>query len=125
MLSCLPGRSAPLLRLAYRHTGQGLRRLLADLRINGVDFEAGEPDALLAFAEAIGAEPQVLSQNTIRRLKRYNRFRGEDFSRSFLSGRVVQFCSIVLSSRVAGATGIARSFGHSPRCRFVRAMRVL
>ncbi|RRH77398.1 TniQ family protein [Falsigemmobacter faecalis] len=83
-------------RLAYRHTGQGLRRLLADLRINGIDFEAGEPDAVLAFAEAIGAEPQVLSQNTIRRLKRYNRFRGEDFSRSFLSGRIVQLCSSCL-----------------------------
>lgn len=106
-------------RLAYLHTGQGLPRLLGDLRISQADFVAADPEAVQAFADAVGGDAGILAQSGIRLLHRYNVFRGEDFSRSFLPGRVVQFCPECLAEqggRENWSCLIAWSFASVPIC---------
>lgn len=106
-------------RLAYLHTGQGLARLLGDLRISQAEFVAAAPEAVQAFAEATGGDADILTQSSIRLLHRYNVFRGEDFSRSFLPGRVVQFCPECLAEqggRENWSCLIAWSFALVPVC---------
>ncbi|GGH63715.1 hypothetical protein GVY41_19550 [Frigidibacter albus] len=79
-------------RLAMVHTGQGAARLLTDLGIPPARFRSGDPEAVERLAGSAGENPSSLQAATIRTLKRYNTFRGDDFSRSVLSPRVRQFC---------------------------------
>lgn len=79
-------------RLAMLHTGQRAPRLLEDCGVKPARFAAGHSEEVTQFAEAVGEDPKALQAGTIRTLSRYNRFRGEDCSRTVLSPRVRQFC---------------------------------
>lgn len=79
-------------RLAMFHTGQRAARLLEDCGVKLARFAAGHSEEVAQFAEAVGEDPAGLEAGTIRTLSRYNRFRGEDCSRTVLSPRVRQFC---------------------------------
>lgn len=79
-------------RLSYLHTGMTIRRLLDDLDLGRDRFVNGKPDAVLAFAEDVGTDPAALSQGAVELLTRYSRFRGEDSSLGFISGKIRKIC---------------------------------
>ena len=79
-------------RLSLLHTGQPSSRLFGDLGISSAKFRVGDPDAIGMLALATGEDSDKLRNSAIRCLSRYNVFRCGDYSRSFLTSRVRQFC---------------------------------
>lgn len=69
-----------------------IRRLLDDLDLSRDRFVNGKPDAILAFAEDVGADPITLLQDSVEIQTRYNRFRGEDINSSFMSAKIRKIC---------------------------------
>ena len=79
-------------RLAAIHTGQPAARLLTDYGANAGKFRSGDPNAIALFAAAVGGDAAALQAGTIRTLNRYKCFRGRDYSPTFVTSRVRQFC---------------------------------
>lgn len=91
-------------RLSNFHTGQGPQRLLEDKGIHLRDMNSGTSTALEVIAQISGIGPEILAAGSIGRIERCRTFRGERWSREFVTPEGARFCPecLMQDNAVAG-----------------------
>lgn len=84
-------------RLAAIHTGQGLTRLLADMRINSEHFILGRDDAVAQFAEVVDVDLALLQRSNMRAIGPDVMFREERVQKTFLVRAADKYCPVCLA----------------------------
>lgn len=84
-------------RLAAIHTGQGLTRLLADMRINSEHFILGRDDAVAQFAEVVDVDLALLQRSNMRAMGPDVMFREERVQKTFLVRAADKYCPVCLA----------------------------
>lgn len=93
-------------RLAQLHltSNAGARFFCADMGINFGRVVDGQPDALTALADLVGADPDKLAADAFRRMPEGHLFRGERLSKSSLLRTSLRFCPACLLDDCSGAS---------------------
>lgn len=92
-------------RLAHFHTGKGPERLLGDHEIDPREINRGSPVAVDAISRISGVNDLALAGSTIGRIDRCRIFRGERWSREFVTPEGSRFCPDCLAEDM-GNSGV-------------------
>ena len=84
-------------RLAAIHTGQGITRLLADMRINSEQFILGRDQAVTRFAEVVDVDLALLQRSNMRAMGPDVMFREERMQKTFLVRAADKYCPVCLA----------------------------